>query len=296
MVYLGIVTVTGNLGHFQVLTPHQQWPQCERQHATTTFKDNEWWTMRTRALYHDSHHTFKCVCHLQRQQQQWGKWNDARQWTCHLGQYVVFFFTSFVFFYILTNACPLPPTMAATTRKMGPNDTRHIVWANSKYIITFFFILLLLNNSLRLNYWNTTTRTMNGYHSHHRNNGRRVGQGKGRAPWYVSSLSFPIFYLLNFHLHLELPRWWRMAQWQLNTPQHIETTAMAEVTASHSLYFCPGIAYSQGHGSTLFPPLSFSPLTWYHHYHAPSRHVQMCLLPPTTAATTRKMGQMHRLG
>jgi hypothetical protein len=69
---------------------------------------------------------------------------------------------------------PLPST-TSNDEENGPKRRvwrkKHVVWANSKYIITVFLLLLLLNNNLRLNYRNTATRTMNGHHRHHGNNG-----------------------------------------------------------------------------------------------------------------------------
>jgi hypothetical protein len=125
------------------------------------------------------------------------------------------------------------PTTAAT-RKTGPNDATHVVWANSTLLL---FFLLLLNNNLGLNHRNTIIRTTNGHRRHHGNNGPGTGQGQRRAagardltclqPLGMFLFCFSIFYLLNFYLHLELPRWRRTAT---PPPQHIETAATAAAT------------------------------------------------------------------
>ena len=121
---------------------------------------------------------------------------------------------------------PVPPTTAATTRKTGPND---VVWANTKYIITVsvFFILLLLNNKLpKYDDQDDEWRPSSPWKQWARD---RAGQGKssrGRDTTCLEPLGmflfsfFPIFYLLNFYLHLELPRWQRTVQQQ---PQNTST-------------------------------------------------------------------------
>ena len=82
-------------------------------------------------------------------------------------------------------------------------------------------VLLLLNN-LGLNYQNTTTRTTKGNHRHHGHN----GQGKGGRVCFFST---PIFHLLTYYLHLELPQWRRTAR---PPPQHIGMAATAAATAA----------------------------------------------------------------
>ena len=76
----------------------------------------------------------------------------------------------------------------------------------------------------------TTTRTTNGCHFYHKNDGWGTGLCKGkdnrgsrslrhdtsRASWYVFFFLFLNFYLLNVYFHLELPQW----QWPATTTAH----------------------------------------------------------------------------
>ena len=80
----------------------------------------------------------------------------------------------------------------------------------------------------------TTTRTMNGPHYYHTNDGWGTGLGKGRdnkgsrssrhdtswaSQYGFFFLLLLIFYLLNFYLHLELPQW-RVIDDNLPPPPH----------------------------------------------------------------------------
>ena len=94
-----------------------------------------------------------------------------------------------------------------------------------------------------------------------------------RAPRYVSFLFFPIFYLLKFTFRTTA----------MTTNGHATTSthrnggngsSNLNCLLVHSLPFCPGVAYSQCHGSTLSP----------HHFLL--RHDTMTRSPPALSTST----------